>query len=99
MYTTIVIVNVGVRELRESLASWLDRVQAGDEVIVTERGKAVARLGPVERRSRRDELIAQGRITPAKEPWTPIDLSKLPELEGQPTLSDYVIDERRSRDY
>jgi len=37
-----VVVKVGVRELRENLASWLDRVQAGDEVIVTERGRPVA---------------------------------------------------------
>jgi prevent-host-death family protein len=94
-----VVVKVGVRELRENLASWLDRVQAGDEVIVTERGKPVACLGPVERRSKLEELIAQGRVTPAKKPKTPIDRSKQARLRGRPTLSDFVIEERRSARY
>lgn len=93
------VVRVGVRDLRENLAAWLDRVQVGDEVIVTERGRPVARLGPVEHRSRLEELIAQGRITPAKKPWTPIDWSKQSRLEGRPTLSDYIVEDRRSRDY
>ncbi len=98
MYTKLVVVKVGVRELRAKLSSWLDRVQAGDEVIVTERGRPVARLTQVERRSRLEELIAQGRVTPARKLRTPIDWSRLPKLQGRPTLSDFVIEERRSRD-
>ena len=93
------VVKVGVRELRENLASWLDRVQAGDEVLVTERGRPVARLSAIDRRNKLEELIAQGRVTPAKKPRTPIDRSKLPRLEGRPTLSDFVIEERRSARY
>ena len=37
-------VEVGVRELRESLSEWLDRAAAGEDVIVTERGKPKVRL-------------------------------------------------------
>jgi len=40
------VVRIGVRELRENLRSWLDRVKAGDELVITERGKAVAQLTP-----------------------------------------------------
>lgn len=89
------VVKIGVRELRENLASWLDRVQAGDEVIVTERGRPVARLSGIDRRSTLEELIARGRVTPAKKPKTRIDRSKLPKLRGRPTLSDLVIEARR----
>ena len=46
-----VTVEVGVRELRENLAEWLDRAAAGEEILVTERGKPKAvphagRVGP-----------------------------------------------------
>jgi prevent-host-death family protein len=37
---------VGVRELRQNLSKYLDRVKAGDDLVVTERGREVARLVP-----------------------------------------------------
>ena len=37
---------VGVRELRQHLSRYLDRVKAGEAFIVTERGEEVARLTP-----------------------------------------------------
>ena len=89
------VVEVGVRDLRANLSSWLDRVQAGDEVIVTERGKPVARLTAVDAQSRLEELIAQGRVTPASKPRTPIDRSKLPLMPPGVSLSDIAIEERR----
>jgi prevent-host-death family protein len=38
--------NVGVRELRQNLSKYLARVKAGEALVVTERGRAVARLVP-----------------------------------------------------
>src|SRR2546423_1249097 len=38
--------DVGVRELRQNLSKYLDRVKAGEDLVVTERGKVVARLVP-----------------------------------------------------
>jgi len=38
--------SVGVRELRQSLSKYLDRVKAGEALTVTERGRVVARLVP-----------------------------------------------------
>lgn len=37
---------VGVRELRQNLSRYLDRVRAGESLVVTERGREVARLIP-----------------------------------------------------
>ena len=99
MYTSLVVVKVGVRELRAGLSGWLDRVQAGDEVVVTERGKPVARLVPMQHRSRLQELIEQGTVTPAARPKEPIDRSKLPRLPPGKTLSDIVIEQRRGARY
>lgn len=58
---------VGVRELRQNLSVYLDRVKAGETLEVTERGEPVAILGPrqAESISAIDRLIAEGRVTPA----------------------------------
>jgi prevent-host-death family protein len=37
---------VGVRELRQNLSRFLERVKAGESLVVTERGREVARLIP-----------------------------------------------------
>ncbi len=39
---------VGVRELRQNLSVYLERVKAGESLEVTERGQPVARLAPLE---------------------------------------------------
>ena len=58
---------VGVRELRQNLSVYLDRVKAGETLEVTEHGQPVARLmpRPAEHMSIVDRMIAEGRITPA----------------------------------
>jgi prevent-host-death family protein len=38
--------NVGVRELRQNLSRYLQRVKEGEAFVVTERGREVARLTP-----------------------------------------------------
>ena len=35
---------VGIRDLRDHLSRWLERVKKGDEVVVTDHGKPVGRL-------------------------------------------------------
>lgn len=100
MYTTIVVVKVGVRDLRENLSSYLARVKAGDEVIVTERGVTVARiLAPESEEQLHARLIREGTITPAKRTKQPIDISKLPKLPAGPSLSDIVIAMRRGVEF
>jgi prevent-host-death family protein len=57
---------VGVRELRQSLSVYLDRVKAGETLEVTERGHAVALLTPLPGpRTALERLIAAKRATPA----------------------------------
>lgn len=91
------VVRVGVRELRENLRSWLDRVKAGDEIVITERGKGVARLQALDPpKNRLDELIELGIVRPPlRGRRHRIDASKLPDLGPGPTLSDIVIEQRR----
>lgn len=57
---------VGVRELRQNLSVYLDRVKDGEVLEVTEHGHAVALLTPLPRATMTtlDRLIAEGRVTP-----------------------------------
>jgi prevent-host-death family protein len=62
---------VGMRELRQNLSVHLRRVQAGETLEVTERGRAVAVLGPLPRRRVLDELAADGHaILASRDPRT-----------------------------
>lgn len=56
--------SVGVRELRQNLSRYLDRVKAGEAFVVTERGVEVARLTPSgERHGPLARLIAERGAT------------------------------------
>lgn len=87
---------VGVRELRQNLSVYLDRVKAGETLEVTEHGQPVAQLGPRPPRSTSiiDQLIAEGRITPAKRSHK--DLPPPPKIPGRP-LSE-ILQEMRDED-
>jgi prevent-host-death family protein len=83
---------VGIRELRADLSRWVRRVREGEEVVVTDRGKAVARLVPVDGERKIDRLIREGLVIPAPRPRR----GPLPKLiEGAGPLSDIVLDDRR----
>lgn len=57
---------VGVRELRQNLSVYLDRVKKGEAMTVTERGQVVAMLRPPEATGGLTErLVAEGRARPA----------------------------------
>jgi prevent-host-death family protein len=87
---------VGVRELRQNLSVYLDRVKAGETLEVTEHGRPVAQLGPrvAEPRSRYDQLVAEGRITPATGDRRMLPYP--PDIPGRP-LSE-ILQEMRDED-
>lgn len=55
--------DVAISALRAELSSWLDRVRAGTEVVITERGTPVARLVPVDTAPLLEELTERGVIS------------------------------------
>jgi prevent-host-death family protein len=60
----------GVAELKAGLSRYLERVKAGHEVLVTDRGEPVAKLVPIaaeaRRGSRRDRLVRLGLLLPGR---------------------------------
>jgi prevent-host-death family protein len=81
-------VEVGVRELRDHLSAWLERVKKGEEVIVTERGRPVARLTDVKIPPEYQRLIDEGIIHRAKRPKS----RALPPIKTKSgvNISDYL---------
>jgi prevent-host-death family protein len=53
----------GIRELRDHLGRYLELVRDGQEITVTDHGKALARLVPLDRPRPLDRLIAEGLAT------------------------------------
>lgn len=82
---------VGVRELRNNLSRYLDRVRCGEEVVVTDRGRAIARVLPVGAERTLDRLIAEGVVTPARQPKR----RGAKPVRAAGTASDLVADQRR----
>lgn len=54
---------VGVAELRRNLSKYLQRVQDGERLVVTDRNRPVAELGPPATGADLDRLIAAGRVS------------------------------------
>jgi len=89
-------VEVGIKELRDNFRSYLQRVKDGEELLVTERGRLVARLEPYGRPSKREELIAQGVLHPPTKPWDPKLIEELHRVDVD--LVDLVSRDRDGRD-
>jgi prevent-host-death family protein len=56
-------IEVGVAELRAQLSRYLTRVRQGAEIVVTDHGHPIAYIA-ARRRTRLDDLIAEGRARP-----------------------------------
>lgn len=82
----------GVRELRDHLSRYLSVVRNGQEVTVTDHGKAVARLVPLDQPRPIDRLISEGLISP---PAHEKGQRTAPEASSCETVSDLVAEQRR----
>jgi prevent-host-death family protein len=83
---------VGVAELRQNLSVYLRRVRQGERLVVTDRNRPVAELGPPPSTGPGlDRLITEGRVSRPRR-------SSLPEplkLEGDPDALGRALDEIR----
>ena len=57
---------IGVRELRQRASEYLKAVEAGGAFEITAHGRPVALLVQARTASRRDQLMARGRLAPAR---------------------------------
>lgn len=84
--------DVGIRELRAHLSRYVERVKDGEEIVVTEHGRPVARIVPMNGERKRDRLLREGVLIPARRPK-----GELPEpikVAGDVRLSEIVLEMR-----
>jgi prevent-host-death family protein len=84
---------IGVRELHDQLSRYLQHVAAGGEVVVTMRGRRIARLSPVRSADPFEDLRARGLVQEPSRPKTRLD-----DRAGIPTsgsVSELVAEQRR----
>jgi prevent-host-death family protein len=76
---------VNVHEAKTHLSRLLAKVAAGDEVIIARGGKPIARLVPVQKAKRIDQLLGidQGRIGIAADFDAPLSEEILAAFEGK----------------
>lgn len=84
---------VGVGELRQNLSKYLRRVQRGERLLVTDRNRPVAELGPppAAAGAQLDRLIAEGRVARPLRRGLPAPL----RLDGDPYALSRALDEIR----
>ncbi|MFB9611859.1 type II toxin-antitoxin system Phd/YefM family antitoxin [Kutzneria kofuensis] len=56
--------NVGIRELRDGLSRYLAEVRRGHTLTVTDRGRPIALIMPVQQPTTLNQLIADGVVRP-----------------------------------
>ena len=85
--------NIGVRELKENLSKYLEKVAKGELVVVTDRGVAKAMIGPVPGGDQMAVGVEEGWITPAKKTGR---LSRPLNLQGSMRSIDAINEDRGS---
>lgn len=83
---------IGVREFRDHLSAYLERVKSGESLTITEHGKPIARIIGQARSPWAMELIARGELTPARQSMP--DLTKFKRVKISGSTQD-LIDEIR----
>lgn len=84
--------HVGIRELKAKLSYYLDRAADGETIVVTDRGRSKATLGPLSLENRLEQLIREGRVTPPREPGRPPLPAK--RYKGLKTVQELMDEDR-----
>jgi prevent-host-death family protein len=84
-------VEVGVRELHDRLSEYLEKVEQGTEVVVTRRGKRIARLAAIEAKRPLEDLERRGLVRWPTKPRRP----RKAAIESDGPVSDFVAEQRR----
>jgi prevent-host-death family protein len=88
MFYNEFVTQIGIRELNQHTSQVLDRVKAGEEIEITDRGVPIAELRPIRgARAAVARLAAEGRLAPAT-----VDPGVLTSLPTLPTDDIDVAD-------
>jgi prevent-host-death family protein len=81
---------VGVRELHDRLSEHLERVERGGQVVVTRRGRPIARLSAIARDDPLEDLRRRGLLTPP-----PACDARRARVKARGSVAELVAEQRR----
>jgi len=87
---------VGIRELKAHLSQYMKRVQRGEQITVTDRGKPIAVIGPARGSRRNEQLDAMLRTGAARGAGGKPRGSERPArlMRGR-SVADAIVEDRR----
>ncbi|MGH3097942.1 MAG: type II toxin-antitoxin system Phd/YefM family antitoxin [Streptosporangiales bacterium] len=85
--------DVAVSTLRAELAEWIERVRAGEEVVITDRGTPVARLVSVDTGPLLEQLARSGVLSRAR--TTRPHARGAARVHARGSVSELVSEQRR----
>jgi len=90
--------SAGIKEIKNNLSRYLSRVKSGEEILITERGKPIARIvkegeGNTSIRSALSPLIQKGLVVMPSQGMNCVSPPKI-KTDGK-CASDMVIEGRR----
>lgn len=91
----------GVAQLKAKLSEYLDKVKAGEEVLVLRRGKPVAKIVPIEKGGKEAheehirELLRTGQMKEGKGELPPDFWTRPRPKDPEGLAVKYLIEERR----
>jgi prevent-host-death family protein len=83
--------SVKISELKNHLSEHLRAVEAGDEIVVTDRDRPIARIVPIESATPRLTII------PAERPFSEIRNKKYPRIDWGVDPVEMLLEDRRRR--
>jgi prevent-host-death family protein len=83
--------DVGIKELRDGLSRHLAEVREGRTITVTDHGKPIARIVPVDGPTKLQQLVAEGKARPPLRKKRPAP----PPIKADGIVSDLIADQRR----
>jgi prevent-host-death family protein len=84
--------SVGIKELKAKLSSYIDKVNKGEQIVITEHGKEVAIITPISK----ERQVIHALIDSGMVHWVggkPKGIAGV-KIKGKP-LSETVLEERR----
>jgi prevent-host-death family protein len=81
---------VGVRELHDRLSEYLERVEGGDEIVVTRRGRRIARLSGLDAERPLEDLERRGLVRMPKA----LRSSRRAKIKSSGSVADLVSEQR-----
>jgi prevent-host-death family protein len=88
---------IGIRELRQNASQYVRRAEQGETLEVTDRGRPVARLGPLPKEGDVVErLVSEGKLT--RGTGDLLEIAKpAPPIPGQPAIAEMLDELREER--